>query len=202
MPRSKDCVLCGELVDTVKPGDLVSVTGTYSAEFSVEQMVATSYPVFKTEINVNWLTKPNDTKELGLTEEDVKLLEDLSKEPDIRERIVASIAPSIYGEPHIKNAVATCMFGGVPSQSSEGHRIRGDLNVLILGDPGMAKSQFLKYVGNTFPRAVYTTGKGASGVGLTAAVGRDPMTGEWVLEGGAMVLADQGICLIDEFDKV
>ena len=82
------------------------------------------------------------------------------------------------------------------------HKIRGDINVLILGDPGVAKSQFLKNIEKVFSRTVYTTGKGASAVGLTASVKRDYSTKEWTLEGGALVLADKGICLIDEFDKM
>eukprot|EP01056_Protomagalhaensia_sp_Gyna25_P005457 Protomagalhaensia_sp_Gyna_25__5456@NODE_717_length_2785_cov_3_345594_g559_i0_p1_GENE_NODE_717_length_2785_cov_3_345594_g559_i0NODE_717_length_2785_cov_3_345594_g559_i0_p1_ORF_typecomplete_len449_score69_32MCM/PF00493_23/2_9e86MCM_lid/PF17855_1/5_5e20Mg_chelatase/PF01078_21/2_5e09Sigma54_activat/PF00158_26/6_4e06Sigma54_activat/PF00158_26/6_2e03AAA_5/PF07728_14/6_5e06AAA_3/PF07726_11/4_5e05Sigma54_activ_2/PF14532_6/0_0028AAA_22/PF13401_6/0_14AAA_22/PF13401_6/3_5e02NACHT/PF05729_12/0_23RuvB_N/PF05 len=94
------------------------------------------------------------------------------------------------------------MFGGVRQEDADKHIVRGDINLLILGDPGMGKSQFLKYVEQAFPRTVMTTGKGASGVGLTAAVKRDHMTGEWTLEGGAFVLADEGICLIDEFDKM
>merc|ERR1719238_1456245 len=102
---------------------------------------------------------------------------------------------------HVKTAVAMSLMGGVPKVAAGKHRIRGDLNTLIVGDPGLAKSQFLKYVESIFPRAVYTTGKGASAVGLTAAVTRDE-NGQWVLEGGAMVLADSGICLIDEFDKM
>lgn len=94
------------------------------------------------------------------------------------------------------------MFGGMPKDVGGKHKIRGDINVLILGDPGTAKSQFLKYVEKTYHRVVYTTGKGASAVGLTAGVHKDPVTKEWVLEGGALVLADKGVCLIDEFDKM
>merc|ERR1719476_579862 len=126
---------------------------------------------------------------------------ELSKDPLVRERIVSSIAPSIYGMKHVKTAIALSMFGGQRKEAAGRHRIRGDINTLIVGDPGLAKSQFLKYVEQTFPRAVYTTGKGASAVGLTAAVTRDE-NGEFALEGGAMVLADDGMCLIDEFDKM
>jgi DNA replication licensing factor MCM2 len=94
------------------------------------------------------------------------------------------------------------MFGGQAKDVDRKHRIRGDINMLLLGDPGTAKSQFLKYIEKVYPRVVYTTGKGASAVGLTAGVHKDPITGEWTLEGGALVLADKGVCLIDEFDKM
>jgi DNA replication licensing factor MCM2 len=94
------------------------------------------------------------------------------------------------------------MFGGEAKDIGGKHRIRGDINCLLLGDPGTAKSQFLKYVEQVFHRCVYTTGKGASAVGLTAGVHKDPISGEWTLEGGALVLADKGVCLIDEFDKM
>ena len=94
------------------------------------------------------------------------------------------------------------MFGGVSKDVHGKHRVRGDINVLLLGDPGTAKSQFLKYVEKTSARTVYTTGQGASAVGLTASVRKDAVTREWMLEGGALVLADQGVCLIDEFDKM
>merc|ERR550539_1505380 len=98
-------------------------------------------------------------------------------------------------------AIATSIMGGQQKVTAGKHRIRGDINALLVGDPGLAKSQFLKYVEQIFPRAVYTTGKGASAVGLTAAVRKDEH-GDWCLDGGAMVLADDGICLIDEFDKM
>ena len=94
------------------------------------------------------------------------------------------------------------MFGGQPKNIQGKHQVRGDINVLMLGDPGTAKSQFLKDVEKTAHRAVYTTGQGASAVGLTASVHKDPITREWTLEGGALVLADKGLCLIDEFDKM
>jgi DNA replication licensing factor MCM2 len=94
------------------------------------------------------------------------------------------------------------LFGAVAKNVNDNHRIRGDINILLLGDPGTAKSQMLKYAEKTAPRAVYSTGKGASAVGLTASVHKDPITKEWTLEGGALVLADRGICLIDEFDKM
>ena len=139
---------------------------------------------------------------IELTDEDKKEICDLGKRPSIVEDIVSSIAPSIYGHEFVKKALALCMFGGMAKDVGGKHRIRGDINCLLLGDPGTAKSQFLKYTEQLYHRVVYTTGKGASAVGLTAGVHKDPITGEWTLEGGALVLADKGICLIDEFDKM
>ena len=138
----------------------------------------------------------------NLSEDDIQAILDLSKDPRIGERIIRSIAPSIYGHEVPKTALAMSLFGGVAKNINDKHRIRGDVNVLLLGDPGTAKSQFLKYAEKTAPRAVYSTGKGASAVGLTASVHKDPLTKEWTLEGGALVLADRGVCLIDEFDKM
>ena len=126
----------------------------------------------------------------------------LARDERIRKRIVKSIAPSIYGHEDIKTALALSLFGGVSKDINRKLRIRGDINVLLLGDPGTAKSQFLKYVEKTAHRSVFATGQGASAVGLTASVRKDPVTREWTLEGGALVLADKGTCLIDEFDKM
>lgn len=145
-----------------------------------------------------------------MTEDEISTIWEISKKgisgkgslSSIGNDIINSIAPGIYGHKYIKTALSLAMFGGEAKDINGKHKVRGDINVLLLGDPGVAKSQFLKYVEKTFHRCVYTTGKGASAVGLTAGVHKDPLSGEWILEGGALVLADKGICLIDEFDKM
>lgn len=143
-----------------------------------------------------------DERVLDLTDEDKQEIRRLSREPGIAQKVFNSIAPSIYGHDFVKKGLAMAMFGGESKDVGGKHKIRGDINMLLLGDPGTAKSQFLKYIEKLYHRVVYTTGKGASAVGLTAGVNKDPVTGEWALEGGALVLADKGICLIDEFDKM
>ena len=161
------------------------------------------FPVFATIIEANFISKKEDLfASFRLTEDDRKDIRALAADPNIGKRIFASIAPSIYGHEDIKTAIALSMFGGQSKNVQGKHQLRGDINVLLLGDPGTAKSQFLKYVEKTAHRVVFTTGQGASAVGLTASVRKDPVTREWTLEGGALVLADKGVCLIDEFDKM
>ncbi|KAJ8452179.1 hypothetical protein Cgig2_016760 [Carnegiea gigantea] len=175
------------------------VTGIYTNNFDLSLNTKNGFPVFATVVEANYITKKQDLfSAYKLTQEDKEEIEKLAKDPRIGERVIKSIAPSIYGHDDIKTAIALAMFGGQEKNVEGKHRLRGDINVLLLGDPGTAKSQFLKYVEKTGQRAVYTTGKGASAVGLTAAVHKDPVTREWTLEGGALVLADKGICLIDE----
>ena len=203
VPRYKHVTLLSDLIDTAKPGDEVEITGIYLNERNTSLNSQQGFPVFDTSIEANYVEKKDDlATSLLITDEDKREFRKLSKDPRVVERILASISPSIYGHKHVKTALALAMFGGREKNIKNKHRIRGDINVLLMGDPGTAKSQCLKYVQKTAPRAVYTTGKGASAVGLTAAVQKDPISREWVLEGGALVLADRGVCLIDEFDKM
>ncbi|TXG48988.1 hypothetical protein EZV62_024863 [Acer yangbiense] len=203
LPRYKEVILLNDLIDCARPGEEIEVTGVYTNNFDLSLNTKNGFPVFSTVVEANHVTKKHDLfSAYKLTQEDKEEIEKLAKDPRIGERIVKSIAPSIYGHEDIKTAIALAMFGGQEKNVEGKHRLRGDINVLLLGDPGTAKSQFLKYVEKTGQRAVYTTGKGASAVGLTAAVHKDPVTREWTLEGGALVLADRGICLIDEFDKM
>lgn len=121
---------------------------------------------------------------------------------ELYSRMSRSIAPEIYGMEDVKKALLLMMVSGVTKSMHDGMKIRGDINIALIGDPGVAKSQLLKYISQVSPRGIYTTGKGSSSVGLTAAVIRDEVTNEMTLEGGALVMADMGVCCIDEFDKM
>ncbi|CAG0884040.1 unnamed protein product [Cyprideis torosa] len=227
LPRSKDAILLGELCDTCKPGDDIDLTGVYSNNYDgslntqqvgmrgrsgeaqlpqdteLESNNRGGFPVFATVIMANHIVRKDAGHALrAMTDEDIRAVVALSRDERIAERIVSSVAPSIYGHADIKRALALSLFGGEPKNPGQKHKVRGDINVLICGDPGTAKSQFLKYLQKIAPRAVFTTGQGASAVGLTASVQKSPVTREWTLEAGALVLADKGVCLIDEFDKM
>jgi DNA replication licensing factor MCM2 len=203
LPRHREVILLWDLIDVAKPGEEVEVTGIYRNNFDAALNSKNGFPVFATILEANYIRKKDDQYAIThLTEEDEKMIRSMARDDRISKRIVKSIAPSIYGHDDIKTAIALSLFGGVSKDINRKHRIRGDINVLLLGDPGVAKSQFLKYVEKTASRAVFTTGQGASAVGLTASVRKDPVTREWTLEGGALVLADKGHCLIDEFDKM
>lgn len=203
LPRHREVILLWDLIDSAKPGEEIEVTGVYRNNYDASLNNKNGFPVFATILEANNVVKSHDQLAgFRLTEEDELEIRKLSKDPNIVDKIINSIAPSIYGHTDIKTAVALSLFGGVSKEAPGRHSIRGDINVLLLGDPGTAKSQILKYIEKTAHRAVFATGQGASAVGLTASVRRDPMTSEWTLEGGALVLADKGTCLIDEFDKM
>jgi replicative DNA helicase Mcm len=141
-------------------------------------------------------------EEFEISEQDKKRILELSEDPEIYTKIVNSIAPVIYGYETIKLAIALQLFGGVRKKLPDGTEIRGDIHILLVGDPGVAKSQMLRYVHRIAPRSVYTTGKGTTSAGLTATATRDEIDGRWTLEAGALVLADKGIALVDEIDKM
>ncbi|GIX63288.1 DNA replication licensing factor MCM2, putative [Babesia caballi] len=233
-PRQRVVILSGDLVDTCRPGDMIQTLAIYKSRYDVSLNIKHSFPVLKTELEaISVEVETNQSIQEDLTAEDVQHIKNLAKDPCIRERLIASVAPAIFGQKAAKTAICCALFGGVgkgaaaqqgdgtavaaaaaasgapataqpntPAPPASSHRIRGDINVLLVGDPGLGKSQFLTYVHKTASRSVLTTGKGASAVGLTAGLRRDPASGEWSLEGGALVLADMGICCIDEFDKM
>lgn len=138
----------------------------------------------------------------ALTDQEVEELREMVNSNDIYMRLVRSIAPTVYGHEIVKKGILLQLMGGVHKTTHEGINLRGDINLCIVGDPSTSKSQFLKYVCGFLPRSVYTSGKASSAAGLTAAVVKDEETGEFTIEAGALMLADNGICAIDEFDKM
>lgn len=203
LPRTREVILLWDLIDKAKPGEEIEVIGIYRNNYDAQLNNRNGFPVFATILEANSIIKAHDQLAgFRMNEEDEHEIRRLARDPGIVDKIINSMAPSIYGHKDIKTAVALSLFGGVAKTTKGQHHVRGDINVLLLGDPGTAKSQVLKYVEKTAHRAVFATGQGASAVGLTASVRRDPLTSEWTLEGGALVLADRGTCLIDEFDKM
>ncbi|KAG5500413.1 hypothetical protein JKF63_03506 [Porcisia hertigi] len=205
LPRSLEVVLTNDLIDRAKPGEEVDVTGIYRNNFDPLLNSRQGFPVFTTVLHANNVIRR--TTELGmfrLPDDERQRIIELSKSPHIRKKLIQSIAPSIHGRDDIKLGLLLAMMGAVPKDigGDQSHRIRGDINVLMVGDPGCAKSQFLKFVEKTADRTVFTTGRGSTAVGLTASVHKDSVNGDFVLEGGALVIADRGCCLIDEFDKM
>ncbi|KAF9786866.1 MCM-domain-containing protein [Thelephora terrestris] len=196
------------LTGRVVPGSRVIATGIYSTFQSAKNKSAAALRTpYLRIVHLEISTPSAGGKGLNpfgqqFSPEEEEEFGEMARSEGFYEKFAASVAPSIYGSIDIKKAITCLLFGGSRKQLPDGMRLRGDINVLLLGDPGTAKSQLLKFVEKVAPIAVYTSGKGSSAAGLTAAVQRDPVSREFYLEGGAMVLADTGVVCIDEFDKM
>ena len=202
-PQAIDVNVEDDITGLVTPGDHVTVVGV----LHIEQMESgqEKSPLF--DLYMDGVTiglEDEEFDDMDITEEDIEEIIELSSQPDIFEKMIGSVAPSIYGYEEEKLAMMLQLFSGVTKELPDESRIRGDLHLLLIGDPGTGKSQMLSYIRNIAPRSVYTSGKGSSSAGLTAAAVRDDFGDgqQWTLEAGALVLADKGVAAVDELDKM
>ncbi|RAL37740.1 unnamed protein product [Cuscuta campestris] len=207
LPRNMLLSVDRHLVQTIVPGTRLSVMGIYSifqasnSSTSNKSAVAVRQPYIRV-VGMEDTSEANSRGSANFTPDEIEEFKKFASDSNCYENICSMLAPQIFGHDDVKKALACLLFGGSRKTLPDGVKLRGDINVLLLGDPSTAKSQFLKFVEKTAPVAVYTSGKGSSAAGLTASVIRDNSSREFYLEGGAMVLADGGVVCIDEFDKM
>ncbi|GAM26775.1 hypothetical protein SAMD00019534_099500 [Acytostelium subglobosum LB1] len=204
-PRTIKVFARGELTRQVSPGDMITLHGIFlPTPYSGHKAIRAGL-LADTYVEAMRIVQHKKTYEQYVMTETME--EQLNAATadgtiNIYEQVAKSIAPEIYGHLDVKKSLLLQMIGAPAKRMADGMNIRGDINICLMGDPGVAKSQLLKHISKIAPRGIYTSGKGSSGVGLTAAVIKDSVTGDYVLEGGSLVLADMGICCIDEFDKM
>ena len=202
-PQTLDVELEDDLAGRIFPGDRVIVNGILKSyqRSSPQQGKSTYFDLFHKGISVEM--KEQDFEEIEINPEEEKLILEMSCDPEIYDKIRGSIAPSIYGYDDVKEALGLQLVSGFEKHLPDGARIRGDIHILLVGDPGIAKSQLLRYMTKISPRGIYTSGKSSTSAGLTATAVKDELgDGRWTIEAGALVLADKGIAAIDEMDKM
>jgi len=193
----------GDIAGELNPGDNVIVNGTLHGSVRLDERRAKT-TVFDKYLEANsFELQEEKLEEIEITDEDERKILEISKGETLLDDIVRSISPTIYGLEMEKRALALQLFGGIQKEMEDGTRIRGDIHMLFVGDPGTAKSQLLRYIGQIAPRGIYASGKSSSAAGLTATVVKDSFgEGRWTLEAGVLVLADRGVACIDEIDKM
>ncbi len=201
-PQRLEAYMEDDIAGLITPGERIVLNGVLrSAQRGRPGARSTIFDIF---VDVNSVEKERvEFEEIEITQQDLELIKEEARRPNIVERIVQSIAPTIFGLDKEKEALALQLFGGVPKLMPDGTRIRGDIHLILIGDPGVAKSQLLAYMAQIAPRGIMVSGKGTSAAGLLAAAVKDEFgEGRWTLEAGALVLADRGLCAIDEIEKM
>ncbi len=190
-----------DIAGLVTAGNSITLNGVLRSAEKSERDKSTVFEIFLDVVSVDF--EQHEYDEIQITEEDEREILAMSRDPNLYSNIIRSIAPSIFGMDEQKKAIALQLFGGCHKEMDDGTNLRGDIHILLIGDPGVAKSQILRYMSNLAPRGIYASGKSASAAGLTAAAVRDDFgDGRWTLEAGALVLADKGLACIDELDKM
>ncbi|MCQ8893796.1 MAG: minichromosome maintenance protein MCM [Methanolinea sp.] len=201
-PQTLDVDVTDDLTGKVAPGDRVIINGILR---SVQRVThGEKNTIFDIYLECNSIEiAEKEFEEVQIDEKDEGVILALSRDPHVYRKIIHSIAPTIYGNEDVKEAIALQLFGGISKEMPDGSHLRGDIHVLLIGDPGVAKSQLLRYVVKLSPRAIYTSGQSSTSAGLTATAVKDEFgDGRWTLEAGALVLADMGIAAVDEMDKM